>query len=74
MKPVQVSEKTLLISIQILTMLGASPVSDNEPIPSHSTFRAATITGRPVVRNLSNRLKDHYREEPKPVHNPMYDK
>jgi len=56
------------------TSASASPVSDNEPIPSHSTFRAATITGRPVVRNLSNRLKDHYREEPKPVHNPMYDK
>jgi len=56
------------------TSASASPVSDNEPIPSHSTFRAATITGRPVVRNLSNRLKDHYREEPQPVHNPMYDK
>jgi len=56
------------------TSASASPVSDNEPIASHSTFRAATIMGRPVVRNLSNRLKDHYREGQKPVHNPMYDK
>jgi len=56
------------------TSASASPVSDNEPIPSHSTFRAATITGRPVIRNLSNRLKDDYMLEPKQAQTPMYDK
>lgn len=42
------------------TSASSSPVSDSELLtpPSHSTFRPATITSRPVVRNTSNRSSD----------------
>ena len=41
---------------------GVSPVSDP---PSHTTFRAATVSGgRPAPGNLSSRLREHYSQQP----------
>jgi len=55
------------------TSTSASPTSDAEQPPSHSTFRAATVTGRPVVRNLSGRAQ-YLAAESRPDHIPVYDK
>merc|ERR1712223_1165128 len=55
------------------TSTSGSPTSDAGLPPSHSTFRAATVTGRPVVRNLSGRAQ-YLEAQSRGDHIPVYDK
>ena len=37
--------------------------SSGQDLPSQSTWRAATVTGRPVVRNLSSRIRQQLEQD-----------
>ena len=53
----------LVWSNTVISPPGTSSPSSGQDLPSQSTWRAATVTGRPVVRNLSSRIRQQLEQD-----------